>query len=385
MSDLAQPRLSSHARRVRRPRCVLAAFAAALVCALFLPASALSFPFNNSFIAPFHTVTPVGSTVPGNGDENPYGIVNVTRSVGSLVRGDILISNFNNKENEQGTGTTVVQLTPSGSLSLFAEINPKTLSFPCPGGVGLTTALTILPNGYVVVGSLPTENGESKTAQEGCLIVLNPNGQVVQTISGSPINGPWDMTAVSAGPFTELFVTNVLNGTVAHEGTTVEEGTVVRIALLGLPNQAPQVLSEQVIATGFPERTDPEALVLGPTGDAVGFLGTLYVADTVDSRISAVPGALFRQTPIGGGGIKISEGGDLNSPLGMTLAPNGNLLTANGGDGNIVETTPFGKQLAADDTGAGEGGLFGLVVAPNQKGVYFVNDAEPANTLGLLH
>jgi hypothetical protein len=381
MSDLAQPRLSSHARPVRRPRCVLAAFAAALGCALFLPTSAFSFPFNNSFIAPFHTVESIGSTVPGNGDLNPYGIVNVRRSVGSLVRGDILISNFNNKENEQGRGTTLVQLTPKGKLSVFAEIPPTT--GPCPGGVGLTTALTILPNGYVVVGSLPTEDGKSKTAQAGCLIVLNPNGEVVQTISGKPINGPWDMTAVSAGPFTELFVTNVLNGTVEHEGTVVEEGTVVRIALLAAPNQTPQVLSEQVIATGFPERTDPEALVVGPTGDAVGFFGTLYVANTVESTISAVPGALFRQTPIGGGGIKVSEAGDLNGPLGMTLAPNGNLLTANAGDGNIVETTPFGKQLAADNTGAEAGGLFGLVVAPNQKGVYFVNDKE--NALGLLH
>ena len=67
----------------------------------------------------------------------------------------------------------------------------------------------------------------------------------------------------------------------------------------------------------------------------------------------------------------------------LTLAPNGNLLTANGGNGNIVETTPFGNQLAEVNTGAGEGGLFGLTITPNRRGVYFVNDTE--NKLDLLH
>src|SRR5208282_3989968 len=101
------------------------------------------------------------------------------------------------------------------------------------------------------------------------------------------------------------------------------------------------------------------------------------------SRISAVPFALFRQAPIGGGGIMISAGGHLNNPLGMTLAPNGDILTANGGDGNIVETTPFGFQFPPVDTGAGAGGLFGLTLDPQGRGIYFVDDAN--NSLGLLH
>ncbi|HXW58826.1 MAG TPA: hypothetical protein VEJ23_05050, partial [Solirubrobacteraceae bacterium] len=111
--------------------------------------------------------------------------------------------------------------------------------------------------------------------------------------------------------------------------------------------------------------------------------GTLYVADTLGNRIAAVPNSVLRGTPLGGAGITVAAGGKLNGPLGMTLTPNGNLLTANGGDGNIVETTPFGVELAAVNTGAGEGGLFGLTVTPNLQGVYFVNDTE--NTLGLLH
>lgn len=360
---------------------LLGVLIALLACAMLSPVSASA--FDHPFIGLFSTVTSVGSTVPSNGDVNPYGIVNVPRSVGSLVRGNLLISNFNNSENLQGTGTTIVQMTPSGSQSLFAQINPAALPGPCPGGVGLTTALAILPRGFVVVGSLPTTDGTASTAQAGCLLVLDSTGHVVETISGPPINGPWDMTAVGDGRNVTLFVTNVLNGTVASGETPVDEGTVVRIRLHVRDHHPPRVKAMDVIASGFPERTDPAALVIGPTGVTLGEEDTLYVADTQASRIAAVPDALRRQAPLGGGGTTVAAGGYLNSPLGMTLAPNGDILTANGGDGNIVETTPIGAEFQPFDTGAGGGGLFGLTVASNPRGVYFVNDAD--NTLDLLH
>jgi hypothetical protein len=355
--------------------------AALLACAVLSPGSAPA--FDHPFIGQFNTVTAIGSTVPANGDVNPYGIVGVPRSVGSLVRGNLLISNFNNSENLQGTGTTIVQMTPSGSQSLFAQINPATLPGPCPGGVGLTTALAILPRGYVVVGSLPTFDGMAATAKAGCLLVLDSTGHVVETISGPPINGPWDMTSVGDGENTTLFVTNVLNGTVASGETPIDEGTVVRIRLHTREHRPPKVKAMEVIADGFPERTDPAALVIGPTGVALGEEGVLYVADTQGNRIAAVPGALYRQAPLGGGGITVAAGGYLNNPLGLTIAPNGDILTANGNDGNLVETTPIGAEFQPFDTGAGGGGLFGLTVAQYPRGVFFVNDAD--NTLDLLH
>jgi hypothetical protein len=362
-----------------------AALAAILLLAALLPAGAQAKRHENgSFIGSFSNVEKnVASTVPSNGDQNPYGIVVVPRSAGKLVAGDILISNFNNKDNQQGTGSTIVELSPSGQLTEFAEIKASALPGACEGGVGLTTALTILPSGFVVVGSLPAENGESKNMKAGCLIVLDASGNPVETISGPPINGPWDMTSVSHGENSTLFVTNVLNGTVAAEPETVEKGTVVRIQLHGTGGNAPQVTATDVIAEGFPERSDEEALVVGPTGVALGDNGTLYVADTVKSRVAAVPDALRRDTAVGGGGTTVTEGGSLMGPLGMTLAPNGDLVTANAGDGNLVETTPAGAQFAPVDTGAEAGGLFGLTLAPGAHGVYFVNDKE--NALGLLH
>ena len=141
-------------------------------------------------------ITTIASTVPANGDINPYGIVVVPRTTGKLVQGNLLISNFNASSNFQGTGTTIVQISSTGQRSQFARINADHLPGTCTGGVGLTTALAVLRSGWVIVGSLPTTDGTSATAQAGCLLVLNSSGRVVETIFGTLINGPWDMTAL---------------------------------------------------------------------------------------------------------------------------------------------------------------------------------------------
>jgi hypothetical protein len=341
------------------------------------------------FLSPLRTVSTIASTVPSNGDINPYGIATVPTSTGKLQEGQILISNFNAKEsakaNGQGTGTTIVQVSTAGKVSLFARIDAKTLPGPCPGGVGLTTALNVLPGGYVVVGSLPTTNGKSATAKYGCLIVLDSEGRAVETIAGRNIQGPWDSTAKSEGSKTSLFVSNALNGGAAKGIRTIDNSTVLRIELESGEGQTPKVLSETVIADGIPWVDSEEALVLGPTGLALASDGTLYVASTADSRILAISEAKTRTTPAAKGGAVLTEAGHLKEPLGMVLAPNGNIITSNGGDGNMVETTPAGQQVAVRtaDEKTGAGSLFGMAIAPEGKGVYFVDDGE--NTLSLLH
>ena len=75
-----------------------------------------------SFIGHFHKLRTIGSTVPRNGDVNPYGTVLIRHNRGRLRRGDVLISNFNNKANLQGTGTTIVEVSPRGHLNKFARI-----------------------------------------------------------------------------------------------------------------------------------------------------------------------------------------------------------------------------------------------------------------------
>ncbi len=353
--------------------------------ASLVAASTLSLAAQDSHVKKLASTSVLGSTVPGNGDVNPYGIVRIPRSSGSLVRGNLLISNFNNSNNFQGTGTTIVQMTTTGTRTLFAEINANNLPGPCPGGVGLTTALTVLQTGWVIVGSLPTTDGTSATAQAGCLLVLDHHGKVVETFYGSLINGPWDMTAFDGGSFVDLFVTNVLNGTQAAGGKVVRGGTVVRLTLTITGEQMPFLQEMTVIASGMSERTDPAALVIGPTGVALNPAGNLlYVADTLNNRITAIPDPLFRVTSAGIGAT-VTQGENLNAPLGLTVAPNGNILSVNGGNGLLVETNANGEQfhtVMLDSSGnpPGAGALFGLVDIDGS--IYYVDDAT--NTLNLF-
>jgi hypothetical protein len=364
---------------------VLGGLALAVTTALATSGAAPAGVFRpEPFLAGFNTVTTVGSTVPANGDVNPYGIVNVPQTVGSLVRGDTLVSNFNAKSNLQGTGTTIVQIAPDGQQSVFAQLDGP-LPGACPGGVGLTTALTVLQGGTVVVGSLPVTMGGMGKPEAGCLIVLDSHGTPLETLSGGDINGPWDMTAFQVPGFAVLFVTNVLNGTVAAKGARVNDGTVVRLVLALPRGGAPVLVDSRVIGSGFAEQLNMSALVIGPTGVALGQNGTLYVSDTLNSRIAAIPLALLRQSALGGGGLTVSSDSALSGPLGLTLAPNGDLVAANGGNGDAVEVTPSGVQVdhvQIDPAGAG-GDLFGLTVAPNGRGLLFVDDGD--NTLKLLH
>jgi hypothetical protein len=326
--------------------------------------------------------------VPANGDQNPYGIWIIRNSIGRLHRGNVLISNFNNKANQQGRGRTIVQISPSGHRSVFANINPSRLPGPCPGGVGLTTALVVLPLGWVIVGSTPSQNGQVATSAAGCLIVLNSRGKVKETISGQGINGPWDSTVVVHGQQAQLFVTNVLNGTRRANGRVVHRGTVLRITLSCCSASAPPArIATTKIGSGFPQRSDPTAFLLGPTGVHLGQRGVLYVAETLTSRIFQIPRARTRTTSAGQG-ILLTKGGRLSMPLGLALSPTSSVLTVNGGNGKIVETTPSGVQIFArflDRSGSppGAGALFGLAVLPGRGGVYYVDDAQ--NTLRLLH
>ena len=369
------------AARHIKVRAVLAAAVIAAVVAV-VPAVASARPFLNRL----STISLLSTTVPPSGptagDQNPYGIAVVPRSTGDLARGDVLVSNFNNSQNQQGTGASIVEISPSGTAHVFAAVPPPTAT----PAVGLTTALVVLRSGFVVVGSLPAPGG-TLDGSAGALTILDSHGHVVTTLTGGDINGPWDMTAVDHGRRAALFVTNVLNGTVGAGGTVVDGGTVVRITLR-IHHRHVHVTSNSVIATGFGEHTDPAALVVGPTGVGLGDHGVLYVADSNGNRIAAIPHALTRDSVLGGGGLTVSSGGSLNDPLGLAIAPNNHIITMNGGDGNAVETTPSGNQLVTKQlVPDGAGDLFGLAVAPLHSGLYFVDDAGTGpsqNSLGLL-
>src|SRR5215472_8752338 len=155
----------------------------------------------------------VSSTIPSNGDLNPYGIVFVPEGfpAGTLTPGDVLVSNFNNNKNLQGLGTTIIKLTPNGAVAQPG----KAATFFTSKLPGLSTALGVLRAGLVVVGNVPTKNGTSVVGP-GALQIVDGSGKVVTTFAEPTLlDGPWDLTINDRGGIAQIFVSNVLNGTVS--------------------------------------------------------------------------------------------------------------------------------------------------------------------------
>jgi hypothetical protein len=351
------------------------------------PTSAPATPASRPFLAGLHTIRRIASTVPANGDVNPYGITVVPRTTGHLVKGDALVSNFNARANIQGTGTTIVQVAPDGTVAPFARLGRLPAGLSCPGGIGLTTALNVLPGGWVVVGSLPTQHGGALPATRtiGCLIVLNSRGAPVETWVSPNLDGPWDMTMSATSGHAALFVSDVLSP--SPDGGPAPEVTglcnVVRVNITLAPGAMPKMTGVTVVGAGFPWRQDKAALVQGPTGLALSPSGTLYAVSTISNSILAIPGAATRTSAATAGSRVLTRGGWLNGPLGLTVAPNGDLIAVNGNNGYAVEVTPSGQQTAKLRlVRRGAGALFGITPQPSGHGLLFVNDAT--NALDLL-
>ncbi len=326
------------------------------------------------------------STQPENGDQNPYALIVAPVSAGSVLKGDVLVDNFNNNANLQGTGSTIIDYRPStGQMNVFAAI-PHDLP-GCPGGIGLSTAMTMLKTGWVIVGSAPSTDGTTKTLGPGCLIVLDSEGKVAGTITGPDINDPWgNMAVIDNGDTATLFVSNVGFDIGTSGGTAVhDKATVLRLGLRIPAGKPPVVTSRVVVADGLSSQADPGVFLIGPTGLALGKDGTLYVSDAEQNRVVAIADAAAR-TDSAGTGKEISKGGFLHRPLAMDFAPNGDLLVVNGLDGNVVEIAPDGTQVGekiidGDEAQSppGSGDLFGIVMNPDGKGFYYVED--DVNTL----
>ncbi len=377
--------MAQHRTPGRRRLALGAALLAAGLVAALAPARASDDAGFLKGIKRFNTLT---STVPSNGDQNPYAVVVAPVSAGKVQKDDVLITNFNDKNNLQGLGTTIVTYTPSTKkLALFASL-PRHLA-QCPGGIGLTTAMTMLKSGWVIVGSLPSQDGTTATKGQGCLIVLDPQGAVAGTIASPGINGPWgNMAVIDNGATATLFVSNTGFGVEAPGQDVVNQANVLRIELTVPQGRPPVVARETVIASGFGEQADKDVFIVGPTGLTLGAGGVLYVSDAVGNRVAAIPDAATRTTSAGTG-TDVTKEGLLKRPLAMAMAPNGNLLVINGLNGQCVEIDPAtGKQLHAlwidankAQSPPGSGDLFGIAMTPGGDGFYFVKDE--VNTLVL--
>jgi hypothetical protein len=302
------------------------------------------------------------STVPSNGDVNPYGVAfvddNFPLGSGPLQHGDILVSNFNNSSNLQGTGSTIVHISKAGVQSLF---------FLGTAPLGLTTALGTLQAGFIVVGNGPTSDGTASTATAGSLLVINNQGTLVQTIANAAINYPWDMTLVDNGSTAIAFVANALDGKVNRLSFAVTS--------TGLT-----LNSWQTIAQGYVHQADPVALFDAPTGSAYDARrDILYVASTGDNAVFAIQNASTRQTSAGLGDLIYQDNAHLHGPLALAWAPNGHLLVSNNDTINsdpnqpseIVEFTIYGQFVKEISVDPAQGGSFGLAVHTGVSGTIF--------------
>ena len=314
-------------------------------------------PFGPKFI--------VSCTIPPNGDLNPYGIAFVPRdfpSGGKIAPGDVLVANFNNLNNLQGTGVTIIKFTPSaGIVTPLVSAGQKgtATTFFTSKVTGLSTALGVLRKGFVIVGNLPSTDGTFKTHGTGSLQVIDRNGNLVDMLMDPAFSGPWDLTINDEGATAQLFVSNVLNGTVVRLDLSVgDKGVAIR--------------TKNEIGRGYAHRGDPAAFVLGPTGLAFDTsTKILYVASTLDNAVFAVSAAGMRTSPVDKGDL-VFQDPHLRGPLALVFAPNGDLITANGdavnGDpthpSELVEFTKGGKFVGESNVDAGQGGAFGIAVPP---------------------
>jgi hypothetical protein len=208
---------------------------------------------------------------------------------------------------------------------------------------------------------------------------------VLNFIDNALLKGPWDMVADDVDPANPvLYVSDVLSGSVVRINFRVT---------LGRPVPAPDIQSIVKIASGFPFRTDPNALLLGPTGLALDHArDLLYVADTAANRINLLTEVSHAESSEGPGKA-VSFDFELKGPLSVALTPTGTLLATNGdavGKGGLpnelVEVDPSsGRILGARQLVAGApGALFGLAVVKffGRNGILFVDDGN--NTLNVL-
>src|SRR5260370_25460919 len=67
--------------------------------------------------------------------------------------------------------------------------------------------MTMLKTGWVIVGSTPSKDGTTATKGDGCVLVLDSNGNLVSAWSGPTINDPWgNMADVDNGSSRVLFI-----------------------------------------------------------------------------------------------------------------------------------------------------------------------------------
>lgn len=309
----------------------------------------------------------IGSTSPSTPhDVNPYGLDVAKVTAGKISAGDLVVCDFNNPGNVQGTGTEIVSLHPAvGSTPLLIAKDHTLMG---------CNALATAPNGNIWLAAFKANDNP----------IFTPSGAFVTSLS----NGPWHH------PFGEAFAAGA---NPAFYVSNAADGSLVRVSVPSL--------TFTIIATGFPVNGGKPGSILGPSGLNYQPAGDrLYVVDGTNNTLYAIDNV----SSVGSNGISVNANGSsftgpsaasahvvfsgppLNGPISSAILFNGNVVLGNtldpDGTNLMVEISSTGQLLSTKnvDTGAA-GALFGMVATGTSAAttkLYFNDDND--NTVKVL-
>jgi hypothetical protein len=327
---------------------------------------------SGSVLASLSSEQTIGSTTPTTpGDVNPYGLDIAKVSSGKIGAGDLVICDFNNPGNVQGTGTEIVALHPIVGSSPTLVVKDNTLT----GCNAIATA----PNGNIWAAAFKANDNP----------IFTPSGTLVSSLN----NGPWNH------PFGETFAPPVnAQSNPAFYVSQAGDGSLVRVSILPGPT-----FKFTIIATGFPINGGKPGSILSPSGLNYQRSGDiLYVVDGTNNALYAihnvsnvtangiaVNGTSF-SGPFASSAQVVFSGAPLNGPISSALLFNGNIALGNtldpDGKNLIVEISPTGQLLDVKNVDTGVGGaLFGMVATGTSLSttkLYFNDDND--NTVKVL-
>jgi hypothetical protein len=335
---------------------------------------------HTSILKMLTTQKTVASTVdPLNGDVNPYGLVYVaSKPFGKsiLQKGDLVVCNFNNKSNVQGTGTTIDYMS----------------SVPGSKPTQLTQSSSLLGCASLVINSFDEVFSADSGAKDA--IGDNSNGKISQTLKSALLVEPWGSAYVPSQ-----------TGYPPGDGLWVSDASTGKIVRINLGTGGKPTYT--AVISGFAVNHGKPGSILGPSGMQYNqHSDTLYVVDGVNNTVVAFQHAYndfntANEVVVGSNGLTftgpkakdakvIYHGGPLSAPISSTLLPNGNLVIGNTGNQKgknlLVEIATDGTMLAYKNVNKGNAGaLFGIASSGSSDAttqIYFNNDNT--NTVEVL-
>ena len=325
----------------------------------------------------------IGSTSPDTPhDVNPYGLDIAKVTAGKIAAGDLIVCDFNNPGNVQGTGTEIVTLHPQVGATPQLLVKDHTL-MGC-------NALAAAPTGSIWAAAFKANDNP----------IVKSDGTILTAFT----NGPWNH------PFGETFAPPLNQNSVPEfYVSNAGDGSIVRVSVIASQNilqpctLATCTFEFTVIARNFPVNHGKPGSILAPSGLNYQPNGDrLYIVDGTNNALYAIDNV----SNVGTDGIEVNgltfsgpdaasahvifSGAPLNGPISSALLFNGNIVLGNtldpDGKNLMVEISPTGSLLAVKnvDTGAA-GALFGMVVTGTSAAttkLYFNDDND--NTVKVL-